>query len=342
MATKVYIDPACDILYGSFYIKGLRALYGYKNVIFCSKPFKELHYGNENFLLAFVINGRKYVIDPVDFNTLQYQDFIEWADLYGKVNYNKNNIPPKYADKVIPIGANYGIACYGSNREINILWAIKHYLQCKNRLDYSWGSYLNRYLRVYKRKEVRKHVRFQDKKIFFVSRYWEGQDMANQPRISFIRACKRLKNEGIIDFAGGMIPDKKVSSCPQDVRLEKEIPLHEYIEGIQTSTLVFNTPAYHGCHGWKLPEYIAQGQAILSTQFNNELPFELIHGENIFFAEPNEGSLYHAIKLLVMDKELCERLRKNTREYWNCYASSIACIKHFLSQQTVIHSYRYC
>ena len=30
MNTKVYIDPACNILYASFYIKGLRKLYGYK------------------------------------------------------------------------------------------------------------------------------------------------------------------------------------------------------------------------------------------------------------------------------------------------------------------------
>lgn len=134
MDTKVYIDPACNILYASFYIKGLRALYGYKNIIFNSKPFKGLRYDNENFLLAFVINNKKYIIDPADFNTLQYLDFVEWADLYGKVNYNINNIPQKYIDKVIPIGANYGVACYGNNREINILWAIKHYLQCKDRL----------------------------------------------------------------------------------------------------------------------------------------------------------------------------------------------------------------
>lgn len=62
MATKVYVDPACNILYSSFYIEGLRQLYGYNNVVFCSKPFKALRYGNENFLLAFVIEGNKYII----------------------------------------------------------------------------------------------------------------------------------------------------------------------------------------------------------------------------------------------------------------------------------------
>ena len=42
MDTKVYIDPACNILYASFYIKGLRALYGYKNIIFNSSIYNRL------------------------------------------------------------------------------------------------------------------------------------------------------------------------------------------------------------------------------------------------------------------------------------------------------------
>lgn len=330
MNTKVYIDPACNILYASFYIRGLRKLYGYKNIIFSSKPFKGLHYDKENFLLAFVINDKKYIIDPVDFSTLQYLDFVEWADVYGKVNYNINNISQQYIDKVIPIGANYGIACYGSNREINILWAIKHYLQCKDRLKYSWSSYLCRYLTVYKRKEEKSNILPQEKRIFFVSRFWEGQNLANQSRINFIRACKKLQKEGIINFTGGMVPDCKVSTCPQDVKLEGEMPLHKYIEGIQTSALVFNTPAYHGCHGWKLPEYISQGAAILSTPFNNELPIALEHKKNIFFSQADEDSLYNAIKFLVTNKELCKSLRRNTKQYWDLYASPTACITHFL------------
>lgn len=330
MATKVYVDPACNVLYSSFYIEGLRQLYGYNNVVFCSKPFKALRYGNENFLLAFVIEGNKYIIDPVDFNTIQYVDFVEWADVYGKVNYNARNIPLEYVHKVVPVGANYGIACYGNNREINILWAIKHYWQCRNRLDYTWSSYLCRYLTMYKRKEEKGRLFSLNNKVFFVSRYWEGQNDANEARINFVRACRRLHEEGIINFVGGMVPDRRNSTCPKDVKLEKEIPLHEYIAGVQTSVLVFNTPAYHGCHGWKLPEYMSQGAVIMSTSFNNELPVALEHRKNIFFVNKDEDSLYDAIKTVVSDKELCESMHKNIKEYWNEYASPQACMKLFL------------
>lgn len=335
--TKVYIDPACNILYSSFYIVGLRDLYGDKNIIFDSKPFKELHYHNENFLLAFVIDGIKYIIDSTDFNTINYPEFVEWADLYGKVNYNIDNIPPMYRNKIIPIGANFGIACYGNNREINIIWAIKHYLQCHTRLEYNWKSYLCRYLTVYKRKSQPHNFSSSDNYIFFISRFWEGQNTANNIRINFIRACKRLHKEQIIRFEGGMIPDNEISSCPKDVIIKKEIPLKEYIIGIQKSALVFNTPAYHGCHGWKLPEYMSQGVAILSTHFNNELPIPLQHKINVYFSNPDEDSLYNSIKVLIQNKELRQRLQKNITQYWQSYACPTSCLKLFLTKINKSH-----
>jgi hypothetical protein len=77
---------------------------------------------------------------------------------------------------------------------------------------------------------------------------------------------------------------------------------------------------------------MSQSAAILSTPFNNELPIALEHGENIFFSNSDEDSLYNAIKLLVTDKELCKKLRKKIHKYWKCYASPIACIQRFLTQ----------
>lgn len=335
---KVYIDPACNILYSSFYIIGLRELYGNGNIIFDSKPFKDLHYHNENFLLAFVIDGIKYIIDPTDFNTINYPQFVDWADLYGKVNYNIENIPSIYKNKIVPIGANFGIACYGNNREINILWAIKHYLQCYKRLEYGWKSYLCRYLTVYKRKKQPCTTSHSENYIFFISRYWESQNIANNIRINFIRACKRLQKEQIIKFEGGMIPDRKISSCPKDVIIEEELPLDKYIKGIQKSALVFNTPAYHECHGWKLPEYMSQGAVILSTHFINELPIPLQHEVNIYFSNPDEESLYNSIKILIQNKELSQRLRQNITKYWQSYACPTSCLKLFLTKGKYVPS----
>lgn len=44
----------------------------------------------------------------------------------------------------------------------------------------------------------------------------------------------------------------------------------------------------------------------------------------------DEDSLYDAIKTVVSDKELCESMHKNIKEYWNEYASPQACMKLFL------------
>ena len=41
MSTKVYIDASSSIPYGSFYIEGLKAIYGNKNVLFSKKYFND-------------------------------------------------------------------------------------------------------------------------------------------------------------------------------------------------------------------------------------------------------------------------------------------------------------
>ncbi len=329
---KVYLDPACNISYASFYIVGLRELFGSSNVVFTSRFFKTLHYDlAKTHALAFVIDGKQYVIDMSDSNAVFYDEFLEWADIYGKVNYFQNKLPQRYAHKIVRVGANYGIACCGTNKWHALFWAIWHYAQAYDRIKKSYRSLLCPYLTLYKRKEISSGLStVGSRSIFMVSRYWKGQEYANSSRINFIRACKRLQQEGLISFVGGMVPDTADSDCPQDVRLQEEIPYDEYMRALQKSLLVFNTPAYHLCHGWKLPEFLSQGKIILSTPFVNELPYPLLHGKHAYFAETDELSLYDALKAIVTNQELQATLEQGSREYWRDYARPAMCVKRFI------------
>lgn len=332
--TKVFIDPACNINYCSFYIKGLWDVFGKKNVVFTSKGFDSLYYTTDSHNLAFIIDGRKYVIDCADSNSLFYDCFLDWADVYGKVNYNPDNIPVKYRDKIKPVGVNFGIGCFGSNKWTALFWCIRNYTKCHSRLKYSFGSFLCPYLWLYKRAGIRwipEKSTVGSKTIFMVSRYWRGQPWVNEARISFIRACRRLEKERLITFIGGMVPDYAQNDCPLDVVLEHEIPLNEYMKGLKNSLLVFNTPAYHHCHGWKLPEYLATGKIILSTRFVNELPVPMEHVKNIYFTDADEESIYQSIKAIVMDENLQRNLETGSREYWKLHAQPSACINHFIN-----------
>ncbi len=330
---KVFVDPACNINYGSFYIKGLWDVFGRDNVIFESKYFKDLCYTSQTHCMAFVVNEIRYVIDWADSNVVFYDDFLQWADVYGKVNYKPDYVESRWRDKVRPVSPNFGIGCFGRDKWEATMLCVKNYLKCFSRVKQGFKSYLSPYLWLYKRSGILLNPSGSNvgsKMIFMVSRYWGGETMANDARIAFIRACRRLQNEGVIDFIGGMVPDREDNDCPSDVLMRDEIPMYEYVRLLERSLLVFNTPAVHMCHGWKLPEYMAHGKIILSTPFVNELPARMIHGENVFFSDADELSLYEAIKTIVSNEQLQAALENGSRRYWDENASPEACIKQFV------------
>lgn len=332
---KVLVDPACNINYCSFYIKGLYDLYGEENVKFATKPFKNLIYTHDSHNLAFVVNGIKYVIDCADSNSLFYDGFLEWADIYGKVNYKQECLPEKWRYKIKKVGPNFGIGIFGKNKYESSLWALINYFRTRKRLKYGFKRFLSQYLWLYKRfgltwEPLQSAVG--SNTIFMVSRYWKGQPWVNEARINFIRACRRLESEGLIKFTGGMVPDTKEHDCPSDVLLSEEIPMTEYMDQMGKSLLVFNTPAYHKCHGWKLPEYLSQGKIILTTPFENELPVPLEHRESAYFADEDEESLYVAIREVVSDTKLQLKLENGSRELWSSYYSPKHCVCYLINQ----------
>lgn len=330
---KVFVDPACNINYGSFYVKGLWDLFGRDNVIFTSKYFHSLRYTTQTHCLAFVISDTRYVIDWADSNEVFYDDFLQWSDVYGKVNYNAACLPGFNREKIKVISPNFGIGCFGGNRYQAVIICLSNYWKCFSRLKDGFLSYLSPYLWLYKRSHIDLNPSVStvgSRTIFMVARYWQGETAANNARIAFIRACNQLNKEGIIDFIGGMVPESVETDCPEDVMMHEEIPMGRYIELMEKSLLVFNTPAVHQCHGWKLPEYLAHGKMILSTPFVNELPVPMVHGENIFFVEANEQSFYNEIKSIVNDIELQKTLEQGSRRYWDENVAPDASLRHFI------------
>lgn len=332
MQQKIYYDPANNILYSSFYLVGLWDLFGRKNVKPSPGKFKGLVYDSETHIFAFIIGNTRYAVDFADSNNVFYQDFLNWADVYGKVNYKLEKLPQN--SKIIPCSPNFAIPCYGSNKFFALLLAIKNYLLCFKRLNFSFRKFLDRYTSLSKRYTEIGDDRFIDNnKVFFVSRYWSGQEKVNNIRANYIRACKRLHSMGVIEFEGGLVPDwHTIDSSFNDVILNNEIPHKKYIKQLKESFIAFNTPAYFDCHGWKLPEYLSQGKVIISTPFENELPVPLTDGENILFVKDGEEeTLFSAIRTLASNKDLKKRLSEGALNYWKKYASPISAIRQLIS-----------
>jgi len=94
---RVHIDPMANIYYASFYLKGLYDLFGKRNVLFTSSPFKDLKNRKENF--NFVVSNsskeKRFSISYDDSHEIKKECY-EWCDQYGSVNSNRNKTPQEY------------------------------------------------------------------------------------------------------------------------------------------------------------------------------------------------------------------------------------------------------
>lgn len=341
---RVYIDSRSTINYASYYIQGLYDYYGRKNVSFSSKYFSDLDSLGINIVLAFVtINDkgeiRRYIVDSRDQSDI-IDGAYEWSDVYAKVNVNSStfpeldskgiNITPSFAvkiwnplDLILNLCSNFIKAKIYKNRtnpNIHIqpkIW-IKNYLSLLNRQKLS--DYMKKADKV-----------DDDNYVFFISTLWNNATGLNLYRQKYALAC--VKNQDV-KFAGGFFAKNSIDipqDIPKDLLFSQYYSNKDYLENIKKSIFVFNTPAVHDCHGWKLGEFLCMGKAIISTPLKNNLPYPLIDGGNIHLVR-NEMDIENAINLLVTDKAFRHKLEENARHYFQQYASPIKVIEQILSK----------
>ena len=110
----------------------------------------------------------------------------------------------------------------------------------------------------------------------------------------------------------------------------------EYLEKIQQSKLVFNTPAFWDCHGWKLGEYMALGKCIISTPISNELPTPIEYSdktdkawmsEYFYIVDKNKQSMKDAIEYLKNNSQHREMMESRVAKYWENNGTPIASLK---------------
>jgi glycosyltransferase involved in cell wall biosynthesis len=162
--------------------------------------------------------------------------------------------------------------------------------------------------------------------IFFLSTLWYSNDNnkndegVNRRRANFIEACKEIGN---IAFEGGLFAGK--SSSPElfkECLTYEKISLNNWIKKTKESILVFNTPAFWNCHGWKLGEYLALGKAIISTPLSNDLPVPLIHGEHIHIINNDSPEeMKKAILYIANNDEYRKKLETNVKAYWKKFGT---------------------
>lgn len=344
---KAYIDPRSTINYSSYYIYGLHLFLGRKNVCFSSVPFKDLN--NIDILMAFVIMDegieRRFIIDYRDQRDI-IADAYQWTDVYAKINVHaKETICPDGGKKLKNIPPSFAANIW--SMPVLLWYLFRNFFKAKIFAHFKSPNihlrpqiWIRNYLGLLKRQRLQEKLlpaEFSENKdldnyVFFVSTLWSKSTETNLYRSHYILSCARNKE---IDFHGGFfVNSKQLAEVPQKVPSNllyyKYMPNKVYQAAILKSVFVFNTPAVHQCHGWKLAEYLYMGKAIISTPLSNELPVPLQHGKELYIVN-NKQELDDAIALLLKDKQLRINLRKNARAYYDRYASPVQVISQIIT-----------
>lgn len=323
---KVIIDPLVNVYYAGFYIKGLIELFGKKNIKFKSSPFKKVKNRDSNFNFIVIQNDnvKKITIDLDDSYEIKKECY-DWCDVYGNVNTNWIETPDEFKDKLICLAPNFGIKIW--NLRDTIYYAISNYFNTDIRVNLKrfFGRYKKQYLLRLPIENYKQKISLNNY-IFHVSTLWQSDEwvrndeFVNRIRALFISACKSI-NE--INFEGGFYfsGNHKLNETYKHLVFDKFMPIKVYFSKLQQSVLVFNTPAWLNCNGWKLAEYLALGKAIISTKLFNDLPAPLIHGENIHFVDDDIDQIIKAIYLILNDKEYRIKLENGALTYWEKYGT---------------------
>lgn len=326
--TIVIVDVDCSIVYSSFYLHGLYALLGKRNVRFGKIAGKPSQSGYMSFVVCQEGKPeRKITISLVDSYKVN-EALYDWCDVYGSVNANYAKTPEGYREKLVALCPSFGIRQGALPRELAyaLLGRVEGDAPLKKRLGKALSVLRRPTYEAYYPSTVSDHF------VFFLSTLWfndewnKNDEGVNARRANFIRACKDLK---AVCFEGGLVSQGKERSSEALFAdcLCDGMPMNEWMEKTKRSVLVFNTPAFWDCHGWKLGEYLAMGKCIVSTKLSNDLPAPLEHGKNIHFVENNQEAMKEAIKYIIDHPGYRAKLEQGARTYWETYGTPVASLK---------------
>ncbi len=324
------VNPLNHILYSSYYIYALRLVLGKDAVKFDCTPFKELSPdARQSRGLLFTIKQggvpeKRYFICGNDSYRIE-EEIYEWCDVYASVNANFEKTPDRA--KLVSLVPSFGIKVWDKTE--TVLTAISNAV-CYIKSGH--GKRVKTFLGNYKRLLDRPFYTDMTPEpgrldyIFFCSTLWYNDEynqndrQVNARRASFIRACKVLES---VRFEGGFVPQPGRSSSDlfADCITSNGYPYQTWLQKTKQSAIVFNTPAFWDCHGWKLGEYLAMGKAIISTPLSNDLPAPLTHGVNIHYVNDDIDSMKEAITYIIGHPDYKEQLEHGAREYWETYGT---------------------
>lgn len=322
----VRVDPRFAPEHAAYYLGGLLEYTGATALPLTIVGFLDSY--EDSKPLAFTLRRgpaeRNVYIAADDMPNIDHAALL-WADVYGKVNLDSHLVPPEHRHKVVPIGPSHAVRLWNERDSFRMA-----------RLTARAGGKLVATREHYRRfwRQARRRVgdshyepgRSDDNYVFYNSWLWAKHREANPPRAAFIRACRELSPA--IEFEGGFMARRR-NDMPEydDLVADRRFSLPEYLDRIKRSTVVFNNPAAHHCHGWKLAEFLRLGKAIVSVPLLRELPAPLVHGEHLHIVDGSVEAVKDAVRAIVADPAYRHRLERAARRYYLEYLAPVRVVE---------------
>lgn len=333
----VIIDPRFQINYASFYIWGFAKIVDWRNISFqiISDISVDCY---EDFIKgsAIIIKKRekkhKVFIDSFDNDKIN-EKYYKWADVYAKVNTNKNDVS---LNKILPIGPGFGIKIW--NPVKTVYYGLRNYIKSIlfGQYPISFYDFFRNYCYTFGRRAYysdyhRLDYEEEDGYVFSLNTLWYDEKTActtNECRGFFVELCDVLcrKFEGGFFYINQKIVFSQFPSYKKYLEKYKRyiyrrrMGMREYLVKTYRSSFVFNTPAVDGCHGWKLGEYLAMSKAIISMSLNNYMPGDFENQGICLFASCKKD-IEDLIKELLENPQIRKKMKKRAHIYYEKYLS---------------------
>jgi hypothetical protein len=333
--STVEIYPYFAPFHESFFLEGLRTVFGQANVTYSARAFPNF---KRSGFLKFIIRGkheRRFFVDEWDTPSFE-QGGLDWCDVYAKRNIDPARMPSQHAERVVPAGPTFpvrfaapGPALYAAIQTWLIAAArpasrYRGYAQSKEHFaswyrQWSYGLPLAVYQPGVSRSDY----------VFFSSSIWKEDSETNQTRARFIEACRSIPG---LTFEGGFTPRSSGQvEGYQHLTIDRRYEHEEFIARTKASAVAFNNAAVERAFSWRLGESLALGKAIVSTPLERLVPAPLIHGQHVHFVESSVESIRNAVEQICGDSAYRQRLERGARQYYVDHVSPSAAIKRMLA-----------
>lgn len=335
---EILIDPRFQINYSSYYIEGIRRVWRNKMRFAALPSLPELSQEDKSHGMAVRVKyacGGSYniYIDHHDTSVI-LESMHSWCDRYAKVNLSKDDVS---RPKIMAIGPSCAVklwnlfeTVYICLRNYYLSYGYRGFWGAPTRIIPALKQFFHGYIYLlYRRKYYKEYeASYEEDRdyVFTLNTLWYDKTSdctTTRFRGAFIRSCKACYKK----FEGGFyyIDSQEVlDQFPEytkylqqygDVLTKVRVPMCKYLEKIKRSSIVFNTPAVSGCHGWKMAEYMAMGKAMISTTIINEMPEPLIDGHHLLIAN-SEEEIMDAVERLKKDDDLRKSIKSNAKNYF--------------------------